>query len=175
MREMNLYQQNLRSSFKLLLLDLILYENALNSGYVFLAGLHCVVTNSVRLVPAYFVGFLLLILIENHEHYVSGTQYNLGYQPLTLFEVLKGLLFQSNPEEPNFEPIFVLKRTKQRQGRNKSSQKLCQLHRMESNGDVDEREQDIVAVDHREFPFSERNTVSSIGADAASKYDNFGV
>lgn len=158
MREFNLYQQNLRQMVKIMLVDAIMYERPLVSLYLFIAGMHCVITSSIRLVPPYCVGYLLILFLENHQHYVSDTSYNLGYKPLTLWEIAMGVIFHFEPDETSFGAIMLQKRTKQRRTKNLAAQRLRKLNSLESTwSDIDpEKEVEIQPLDHREFPFAER-------------------
>jgi hypothetical protein len=139
MREFNLYQQNIRFLFKVTFLDCILYENPLMSLYLFSCSMHCVWLNSVRLVPPYVVGWLIYMLVENYLLYNVSAAGNLGYKPLTMMEILKGLLRDGRDKKFNFRPLIVQKRARK--------------HAPSKNK---EEEGDIELINHREFPFSER-------------------
>ena len=65
---------------QVLALDAMLYERVHISLYLFAAGMYCVWTNSVRMVPPFFVGYILVQFLENYNHYVESNKYNLGYQ-----------------------------------------------------------------------------------------------
>lgn len=142
-RELTLYQQNLPYILKALALDAILYERLHISLYLFGAGMFCVVTNSIHMVPAFFVGYILLLYIENYLFYVHDTKYNLGYRPHSLQEIVNGLIQQPDEKATSFYPILLEKKTKRKKGG--------------SADDSNNNEWDIEPVDHREFPFSERD------------------
>lgn len=168
MREFNLYQQNLRHLVKVLILDAIMYENPFISLYLFLASMHCVYLASIAMVPPYFVGYILILFWLNHRHYISSPDYNLGYRPLTAFEIAKGLLFHSVPGQNNYEAILLHKRTKKRRVKaSRAAQKLRRLDSMEGSVASENNDEDgeIEALDHREFPFSERNTYAHFAVE----------
>jgi len=171
MREFNLYQQNLRQMVKTLILDVILYRKPLVSLYIFFAGIHCVLSSSIRMVPPYFVGYLLILLIKNHQHFVQQQGYNLGYKPLTLLEIAKGCLFHYRPETPSFNQIFLQKRTKQRRGpKNASSQRLRRLNNLENeikNEINPDAQEEIELLDHREFPYADREIYPKFAVENA--------
>jgi hypothetical protein len=139
MREFNLYQQNIRFLFKVTFLDMILYENPLMSLYLFSCAMYCVWLNSVRLAPPFFVGWLIYMLIENYLLYNISPAGNLGYKPLTISEILKGLIRDGRDKKFNFRPLVA--------------QKRARMHAPSKNK---EEEGDIEFINHREFPFSER-------------------
>jgi hypothetical protein len=101
--------------------------------------MHCVWLNSVRLVPPYVVGWLIYMLVENYLLYNVSAAGNLGYKPLTMMEILKGLLRDGRDKKFNFRPLIVQKRARK--------------HAPSKNK---EEEGDIELINHREFPFSER-------------------
>jgi hypothetical protein len=143
MREFNLYQQNLRYLFKITIMDCILYENPLMSIYLFSTCMYCVWTNSVRLVPPIFVGWIIYLFVENYLMYNTTIAGHLGYSPLTILEIFKGFMRDGNNKKFNFEPLIAKKRARrqERQGNKKQNK---------------EEEGDIELINHREFPFSER-------------------
>jgi hypothetical protein len=156
MREFNLYQLNLRQVAKVMMLDAVLYERPLVSFYMFFAGMHCIIASSARLVPPYWVGFLLIQLILNHQYYVQGDGFNLGYRPLTLWEIGKALVYRTDREFPCLEPAYIAKRTKQRKNKDKASKK-----------EQKDGEDQVTEYDHREFPFSERDTYPKFAVEDA--------
>jgi len=165
MREFNLYQQNVRQMVKILVLDAVMYEKPLVSLYLFVAGMHCALSSSVQMVPPFFVGYLLILLVLNHQHFVQRTSYNLGYKPLTLLEIAKGFFLHYKPETPNFNQIFLQKRTKQRRMKSKGAQ---QLRRLESDeGNENKEEVEILPLDHREFPFADRDAYPKLSVEDA--------
>ena len=167
MREFNLYHQNLRQMVKILILDAVMYERPHVSLYLFVSGMHCVWSSSVRLVPAYFVGYLLILFVLNHQHYVSRTGYNLGYKPLTGLEIAKSFFLNYRPERPNFNQILLQKRTKRRK-KTQTSLRLNRLNSLESSGDESNQDdEEIGALDHREFPFSDRDAYPKFAVEDA--------
>ena len=143
MREFNLYQQNLRIILQYAALDAILYERVPVSLYLFCASMYCCLTGSIHMLPPFIVGYILIRYLDNYNFYVQKTEYNLGYKPMTLLEVFNALL--DKPEEPevNFQPVLIDKKAKRN---------LQGLHA----GDGDD-DGEIINLDHREFPFSERD------------------
>lgn len=139
-----------------MLLDTVLYERPLVSLYVFFAGLHCVTSNSMSLVPPYFIGFLLIQLMLNHQYYIEANGYNLGYKPLTLWEIGKALIYRADRESPCLEPILLTKRTKERKMVDKGLKT-----------DPLRAEEQLIEYDHREFPFSEGETYPNFSVEAA--------
>lgn len=160
MREFNLYQTNLRYLIKTLVLDAILYESPLVSLYLFCASLHCVTVSSMRWVPPYVVGYIIILLFKNYWFYVENEEYNCGYQPLTMWEVFNAVVYDNKHHESKFESISVAKRAKRR-----ANKKAQNLGRVESGGEDDEKE--VLAVDHHEFPFSDRVTYPRFGVEHA--------
>ena len=149
MREFNLYQQNLRFLVKVTILDCILWENPLLSFYLLSTSVYCLWNETVRFVPPFFVGFVIFILVENYINHNASMRGHLGYQPLTIMEVLKGLIrdgrdnqhtgyADSKTNGVNFKPILVKKRPRR--------QVVTE----------DGKTADIELANHREFPFSER-------------------
>jgi hypothetical protein len=156
MRELNLYVMNIRQVAKVMILDAVLYERPLVSIYLFFAGMHCILSSSARLVPPYCVGFVLIQLLLNHQYFVGGDGYNLGYKPLTFWEIAKALLYRTDRDFPCLEPMYATKRTKER----KSTEKVSLSKR-----DLKEDEEQVIEYDHREFPFSERDTYSKFSVE----------
>eukprot|EP00934_Nitzschia_sp_Nitz4_P007018 Nitzschia sp. Nitz4//scaffold3_size479765//447923//451003//NITZ4_000189-RA/size479765-augustus-gene-1.629-mRNA-1//-1//CDS//3329551025//7008//frame0 len=138
MREFNLYQQNVRFLFKYTIIDCIFYENPLMSLYLFSTSMYCVYLNSVRLVPPFFIGWLIYLLYESYLANNVAQAGHLGYKPLTIMEVFYGLLRDGKGNKVNFQPIMVKKRPR-RSVRGENGEVL-----------------DIELANHREFPFSER-------------------
>jgi hypothetical protein len=165
MREFNLYQQNLRLLVKVLVLDAMLYEKPKMSLYLFCGAMYCVFFNSVRMVPAIFVGYLLILFVENYFYFVEDNEFHLGYKPLTVEEIFKALVLNSDgPADPGaLEPISVKKRTKRRRG----VQRLGRTPSKEELNTSIEEEDDgsIVPLDHREFPFSDRDAYPNFSVE----------
>lgn len=138
MREFNLSQQNIRFLLKVLILDCILYENPLMSLYLFVTGMYCVYQNSVRLVPPFFVGWLIYLFVENQIYFNGNDTGHLGYKALTIKEVFYGLVRDGKNRKSYFDPILVQKRPRK--------QILSEDGKMI----------DVELQNHREFPFAER-------------------
>jgi hypothetical protein len=184
MREFNLYQQNIRQMVKILVLNAVMYEYPLISLYLFGAGMHCVWSSSIRLLPPYAVGYVLILFLQNHQHYVAETKYNLGYRPLTLWEVARGFFFHYRPDTPNFDVIRLQKRTKKRKNKGKPAvQKGRRNNSVDSaisntSNEADpDKEVEIEPLDHREFPFADRDAYPKFAVEdalAASKSKGMG-
>ena len=152
-RELTLYQQNLRVAGKVLILDAMLYEEPWISLYLFISAIYCVFYNTVAMVPALTMGYIIILYVENYRRYVENNDFHFGYQPVTICEVFKAVMFnkEKNTKESFFQSIDVEKKTKRRQGERGVPSKN------ESEPDANEETGDVVAMDHREFPFSDRD------------------
>ena len=158
MREFNLYQQNLRLALQYLALDAILYERPHISLYLFGAGMYCVATSSIRMVPPFFVGYILIQLWENYRSYVGCSRYNLGYMPVTLQEIVEAIVDKPGSPEPSMHPLAVQKKNKRR----------TRAQASRSDDDSSETSDDEIPVlDHWEFPFSERDTYPKMSVERA--------
>jgi C2 domain len=172
-REFNLYQQNIRVVFKVLVLDAMLYEEPWISLYLFGSSIYCVLLNTVALVPAFVVGYLLILYIENYCRYVENKQFHFGYKPLTIFEVFKALILnkEKDKNEMILESIAVEKQTKRRkqdQGAiHKPHHRGSREDQHEINHEKDENNGEIVPLDHREFPFSDRDAYPKFAVEVA--------
>lgn len=153
MREFNLYQQNIRVLLKRMGRDAILYEKPYISFFIFAGSMYCIITNSVRLVPSIMIGYILMLFLENYLHFIESSKFNLGYKPLTMVEVMKGLFFVSSKRENKFEPILVKKKAMK-----KSNEYMPRKMNVLLDNDGAEDDAEIKPLDHREFPFSERDT-----------------
>jgi hypothetical protein len=149
MREFNLYQQNVRFLSKVTIIDCILWENPLMSLYLFSTNMYCVYQNSVRLVPPFFIGWLIYLLYENYLQNNIAMAGHLGYRPLSILEILNGLIRDGKGAKHHFKPILVKKRP-----------------RKQVLGE-DGKLADIEMANHREFPFSERYTYHKFAASDA--------
>ena len=171
MRELNLYRMNLIQILKVSVKDAVLYQTPYISLYLFFSGMYCVYTSSIHLVPAICMGYIIILYLENYKHYVAESAYNLGYRPLTIFEIMKGLLFISSSADGDFEyhfdPILVQKRTKKRRNKNLAATKLRQLESKDGDGPNAKGEAEIEPLDHREFPFSEREAYPKMSVEDA--------
>ena len=122
--------------------DAVVYEKPMMSSYLFAAWMHCVYLSSVRLVPVYFVGLLIFLLLETYTLHSRNMASHLGYAPVTLKEIFMALV---NDEQSNYiEPLLTTKRLK-----------TCRR-----DSDIE-----IEAHDHREFPFSERNAYPKLSVE----------
>jgi hypothetical protein len=159
MREMVLYQQNMQLLIKVHVLDAMLYEKPWLSLYLFFGAMYCVIFNSVASVPAIVMGYFIILYVENYLHFVENKTFNLGYKPLTIAEVFKALILNSTDEKGAkqlaFEPIRVEKRTKRRRGAKDDVEP----------GDDDENDEEIAPLDHREFPFADRDAYPKLSVE----------
>jgi hypothetical protein len=111
------------------------------------------------MVPPYVVFYIMMLFVENYFHYVLRRKFNLGYTPLTAPEIAQGLL-----KNGSFEPLLANKRAKHR------SQKAAQRMRRMNSTEIEEGGEDegeIENMDHREFPFSERDKYPKFGVEDA--------
>lgn len=113
--------------------------------------MHCVYADSVKLAPAYFVGYLILSLFNNYESFNQDPSRYLGFSPPTLQEMLYALV--SPREREAMRPILVTKKATHISQRNL-------LERQHSGSALGFSEDvfngDVKPLDHREFPFSEK-------------------
>jgi hypothetical protein len=176
MREFNLYQQNLRLTLQHLALDAILYERVYISLYLYMAGMYCVWTSSISMLPPFCGGYILILFSENYRFYVKDSKYNLGYQPVTLLEVASGLVSRptdsrytssnrnnSNAVVKSFGPIAIHKKAKRRKGQAARSSGTEHV----DGGASDNSDDEIQLLDHREFPFSERQAYPKTSVEHA--------
>jgi hypothetical protein len=168
MREFNLYQQNLRLVLKTLLMDAMLYEKPYVSFYLFAAAMYCAYLNSVSMVPAFVVGYILILYIDMYKHFVEDENFNLGYKPLTLRELFDAVFIGKAKEGARyFDNIFVQKKTKKRRRRESHAIERLTARDDKGNGDESSDGEEIAALDHREFPFSEREAYPKFSVEDA--------
>ena len=164
-REFQLYQLNVRYMLKYLVIDAVMYEKPYISLYLFLAGMHCVLTESVSKVPPYIMGFVIILYLENYKHYVADTLYNEGYQPLTMLEVFKALVSKTGSGDKYFEPILVTKRAKRRS--NRRNPRTLRRIQADSLGSTSNDDGENLLMDHKEFPFSDREAYPKFSVENA--------
>lgn len=166
MREFNLYQQNLQLLVKVLVLDAMLYEKPWMSFYLFGGAMYCIIFNTVAMVPAFLVGYILILYLENYRHFVEDKDFHLGYKPLTIVEVFMALVLNSTNDKGakqiSLKAIAVEKRTKRRRGQQAAPQRLGRAASKEdldigATAEDEENCGEIVPLDHREFPFADRD------------------
>jgi hypothetical protein len=117
---------------KAMIRDAVLYVNPLMSLYIFVTWMHCVWCSSLRLAPVYFIGFLILILLDGYLRYGPSSIRNLGYSPVSIQEIILSLLNTTSSSQ--IQPILAEKKVKTSSG--------CQ-------------DFDTERLDHMEFPFSD--------------------
>lgn len=172
-REFNLYQQNLRHFVKTFFLNIMLYERPVLSLYCLAASIYCVTFNSVRMVPAFFVGFIIIVLMRSYLFFVEDSGYHLGYKPASIREVFmalasKRLLRESKNQQHFIEPLTVEKKTKKRRGQSRGLARLNSRDENEThNLPTDDPEEHMKLVDHREFPFSDRDAYPKFAVEEA--------
>lgn len=116
--------------------DAVLYEQPLKSLYIFLGWMHCAINSSVRFVPAYVVGFLIILLLEGYVLHAANESRSGGYSPVSIQELLLALL-QSNKSR-QIRPLLREKKVRKEFSKEEND-----------GGDGD-------PCDHMEFPFSDR-------------------
>lgn len=131
---------------KTLATDTVLYERPLMSLYIFMTWMHCVYTDSVKLAPAYFVGFLIFFLFNNYETFNRDESRYLGYDPPTIQELLYAMV--SRAEQEHVRPLLVEKNISRKSQRNPFEK--------QQSGYSQDLSGDIEPLDHREFPFSDK-------------------
>lgn len=168
-RELSLYQVNLRQMIIVCVLDVMFYENKLVSFYMFFASMYCVYCNSVAYIPATCVGYVLLQFLNNYRHYVIKDEFNFGYRPLMISELFRSLLQTkpnrgTDPKSICMRPMEVEKWTKRRAIDSK-------FKSVTEHGDDDKLilsdSKEIRPLDHREFPFSQRDAYPNFGVEDA--------
>lgn len=129
--------------------EAVLYEKPLVSLYLFITWMHCVYLDSVKLAPAYFIGYLILCLFNNYETFNQDQTRDLGYRPPTLQELLYSMI--SRGDQDNMQPLLVAKKVVNSQPNLFERQQSISVH-----GYSQDFSGDIEPLDHREFPFSEK-------------------
>lgn len=135
---------------KTLVTEAVLYQKPLVSLYIFVTWMHCVYTDSVKLAPAYFIGFLIICLFSTYENFNQDQDRYLGFAPPTLRELLCAMV--SRTEQQHMRPILVEKVSVNGTQRNL----LEKQHSRSTYGFSQDFSGDILPLDHREFPFSEK-------------------
>ena len=105
------------------------------SVFVFTAWMHCVISNSMRLVPVYGVAMMILLLLHSYNEHVLRPARHHGYTPLTIQEIFMTLMTDSSVGSRNLGPLVVPKKPRE----------------------TIEQRFAVEPMDHREFPFSERH------------------
>eukprot|EP00547_Thalassionema_nitzschioides_P007542 CAMPEP_0194205528 /NCGR_PEP_ID=MMETSP0156-20130528/4774_1 /TAXON_ID=33649 /ORGANISM="Thalassionema nitzschioides, Strain L26-B" /LENGTH=1402 /DNA_ID=CAMNT_0038931819 /DNA_START=177 /DNA_END=4385 /DNA_ORIENTATION=+ len=132
MREFNLYQLNIRFLLQSSLRSAVLYERPMISLYIFATWMHCVINLSIRLVPVYFIGLLIFLLIGSYFHFALSPTRTLGFKRLSLQEL--GLaLIETNKSRHSMGTLSIEK---------------------EAKSDYEELKTNYKIIDHGEFPFS---------------------
>lgn len=172
-REFNLYQQNLRFMAKMIVLDAIFYENIFVSSYLFISCMHCTYSISIKMIPVYFYGLVLLLFLINYAHTILDRETHLGYKPLTIREVSRALLFDGGAgKDSNLGPLRVTKRAKRTSFQTKVTEqsyydKVFGIASSKSKDGQIGESREIELRDHREFPFSEKNEYKKFSVEDA--------
>jgi len=107
-REMNFTRKMMVLVVLTTIKNTISWVNPALSAFVFFAWMHCVYLNSFALVPAYFLSFLLLLMIRNYARYgIDGPASRHFLQP-TWEEMFLALVKPSGTQ--NIEPIEMTTR-----------------------------------------------------------------
>jgi hypothetical protein len=96
--------------------------------------MHCVWSSSLRLAPVYFIGFLVLLLLDGYFRHCANCIRTSGYTPVSLTEIL--LAIANTAQSKQMQPLLTEKRPRR---------------------DADESTLDVEPYDHLEFPFSDGN------------------
>jgi hypothetical protein len=136
---------------KTLVTDAVMYEQPLVSLYLFLSWMHCIYVESVKLAPAYFVGYLIFHLLGNYELYNQNSSRHLGFTPPTMQELLLSLFSPRGRE--HIHPVQVSKKVvhmNQMRRWSLAEKPLSNISELSEDacGDVE-------PLNYREFPFSE--------------------
>lgn len=117
--------------------------------------------DSVKLAPAYFVGYLILCLFNNYESFNQDQDRYLGFAPPTLQELLFAMF--SRAENHNIQPILVEKHVSNPSLRSNYEKLMSSqrgVYETQMSGSVHDNSREfsgeIKPLDHREFPFSEK-------------------
>jgi len=153
-REINLYQQNIRLLVQVMALDAMLYEHTHVSLYLFVGSMYCGISTSVSLVPPFLVGYLILMFLVNYNKFVESDKYNLGYQATTIPEIFRGLVMAQSTDGSWMKPLFMEKRVKKKHG-----------YRTEEEIAQTTNEVEIEPLDHREFPYSDREAYPKLSVE----------
>lgn len=164
-REAALYQIQIRHVAKVLANDAVTYERPLVSLYLFAAWMHCVYQNSVALVPSYAVGYLLFLFMNNYVAFHLDPDRHAGYQSVNITEILRALIHgrtggDDSKREPAMRPVAV----------ERTETSDYDVHGPGFGGPL---ENPRMAVDHAEFPFSQRHAYPKSGIrDAVAPHSN---
>jgi len=151
---------HLKASIKGTILDIVLYMNPSISLCIFIAWMHCVYSNSMAYVPVYVVAGILAFLVRNYYKYGVNEEFNFGFAPITITEMIRVLLY-GGPNTKYIKPIKVARKN---------------VSPKSTNGNKDEldvSDDDIIdhslfdnasgfdfGADHMDFPFSEGDRYS---------------
>ena len=144
-------------------LEIMKYVNPCTSLCVFFAWMHCVYRNSCAYVLVYFVAGIGVLLLRNYVKYGMDEQFNAGFTPITLSELVQVVLWGGQGTK-YIKPITV------------SSQ--CDM----TFSDAGTANESVYTVggykmdgDHMEFPFSEahrypKRTLSESCVDTSAMF-----
>jgi hypothetical protein len=138
------------------------YENPLLSICMLISWMHCVIANSVRLVPVYFVGLLIMLMLQNYVHYVLSEQRHLGFSPVTLSEIVSAVVSES--DSGCIAPLMAKKKARiapVARGALKRQQETSTERKRSTERNIC----DVELLHHREFPFSEKTAYPKIAVE----------
>ena len=145
------------------LLEIVKYVNPFTSLCIFFAWMHCVYMNSCAYVPVYFVSGVVVFLLRNYIKYGVDENFNAGFTPITLSELVQVLLWGGSGTN-YIKPITV--------------SSLCDM----TFNDAGTAYESVFTVggyrmdgDHMEFPFSEarrypKKTLSEACVDTSAMF-----
>jgi len=157
-REMKLYKIVMKTFMKEFMMDIVIYMNPSISLSVFFAWMHCVYMNSMAYVPVYLVAGIIAVLFRNYVKYGMDEEFNFGFTPITISEMIKVLLY-GGPNTNYIKPIKVTRRVDAMKTTRNSRDELDEnaedvIHQSIFDDGVGSREFPMDG-DHMEFPFSE--------------------
>ncbi len=156
-----------------LMQDIVFWVNPFTSLCIFVAWMHCVYSNSVAYVPAYFVSGIIAILLKNYS-YFGREGYHVGFTPITITEMLFGLILGSD-HSSYIKPVQVSRKFSK--SASISDDQRCLL---QESTEVLKGSGIRMDDDHLEFPFSEKGrypkkTLSEACVDASAQFVEDGV
>ena len=96
-KEINFTRKMVMTTIKGNIRDVVRWRNPALSAFVFLAWMHCIYANSFALVPAYFVTFVMLLMMRNYARYGIDGPSQRGVVPPTWEELFTVLISRHSP------------------------------------------------------------------------------
>mmetsp|Transcript_19924 Transcript_19924/g.41899 ORF Transcript_19924/g.41899 Transcript_19924/m.41899 type:complete len:1150 (+) Transcript_19924:42-3491(+) len=167
-REMKLYKVVMKNAVKEQMQDIVFWVSPFTSLCFFVAWMHCVYSNSVVYVPAYFVAGVNAILLKNYL-YFGKDDYNAGFTPITISEMLLGLILGGD-HSSYIKSVQVSRKIQK--SKLASGEERCLLG---ESSEVLKGGGIRMDDDHLEFPFSEKGkypkkTLSEACVDASALF-----